>query len=160
MENLAWTGALGPFLVPVIIAAAVVLAVAVIARILVSLAAWVTGAPAQTTVGPVLVARRRGLGGTLDLAAQAAIGVILLSLILIALAGFVLPAQSKGILGWAALRFWPVWAALIVTFALSIHFKRKLGLYGKLMDSPVGMVGLGIVLFWVFTAIFATTIIT
>ncbi len=160
MENLTWTGALGPFLVPVIIAAAVVLAVAVIARILVSLAAWVTGAPAQTTVGPVLVARRRGLGGTLDLAAQAAIGMILLSLILIALAGFVLPAQSKGILGWAALRFWPVWAALIVTFALSIHFKRKLGLYGKLMDSPVGMVGLGIVLFWVFTAIFATAIIT
>ena len=54
----------------------------------------------------------------------------------------------------------PVWVALIVTFGLSIRFKRRLGLYGKLMDSPVGMVGLGLVLFWVFTAIFADTIIT
>ena len=31
----------------------------------------------------------------------------------------------------------------------------RLGLYGQLFDSPVGMVGFGIVLFWVFTAIFA-----
>src|SRR5690606_8513727 len=33
-------------------------------------------------------------------------------------------------------------------------------LYGKLMDSPVGLVGLSIVLFWVFTAIFAGMIVT
>jgi peptide/nickel transport system permease protein len=42
-----------------------------------------------------------------------------------------------------------------VTFVLSIRFKRKLGLYGKLFDSPVGMIGFAIVMFWVFTAIFA-----
>ena len=57
-------------------------------------------------------------------------------------------------------RFLPVWVALVVTFALSISFKRRLGLYGKLFDSPVGMVGFGIVMFWVFTAIFADLIIT
>ena len=57
-------------------------------------------------------------------------------------------------------RFLPVWVALVVTFGLSISFKRRLGLYGKLFDSPVGMVGFGIVMFWVFTAIFATWIIT
>lgn len=57
-------------------------------------------------------------------------------------------------------QFTPVWAALIVTFALLITFKRRLGLLGKLMDSPVGMIGLGIVLFWVYTAIFADFIIT
>ncbi|MEH7826653.1 ABC transporter permease [Gemmobacter denitrificans] len=57
-------------------------------------------------------------------------------------------------------QFWPVWLALAVTFALSIRFKRRLGLYGKLFDSPVGMTGFAIVMFWVFTAIFASLIIT
>ena len=59
-----------------------------------------------------------------------------------------------------ATRLVPVWIALVVTFALSMHFKRKLGLYGKLFDSPIGMLGFGIVMFWVFTAIFADQIIT
>ena len=57
-------------------------------------------------------------------------------------------------------RFLPVWVALVVTYTLSITFKRRLGLYGKLFDSPVGMVGFGVVMFWVFTAIFANWIIT
>ena len=59
-----------------------------------------------------------------------------------------------------AKQFLPVWVALVVTFGLSITFKRRLGLYGKLFDSPVGMVGFGIVMFWAFTAIFADMIIT
>ncbi|PTX55875.1 peptide/nickel transport system permease protein [Litoreibacter ponti] len=54
------------------------------------------------------------------------------------------------------LRFTPVWIALIVTFALSITYKRKLGLYGKLFDSPIGMVGFFITMFWVFTALFVS----
>ncbi|MFT4149681.1 MAG: ABC transporter permease [Paracoccaceae bacterium] len=58
------------------------------------------------------------------------------------------------------IRFWPVWIALIATFALSIRFRRRLGLYGKLFDSTVGMIGFGIVMFWVFTALFADVIIT
>lgn len=57
-------------------------------------------------------------------------------------------------------RFLPVWIALAVTFALSIAFRRRLGLYGRLFDSPVGMMGFGIVMFWVFTAIFADMIVT
>lgn len=57
-------------------------------------------------------------------------------------------------------RFWPVWIALAATFALSIRFKRRLGLYGRLFDSPVGMTGFGIVMFWVFTALFADLIAT
>ena len=54
----------------------------------------------------------------------------------------------------------PVWIALIVMVALSIRFKRRLGLYGKLYDSPVGMAGFIIVMFWVFVALFADQIIT
>lgn len=56
--------------------------------------------------------------------------------------------------------FWPVWVALAATYMLSMRFKRRLGLYGKLFDSTVGMVGFGIVMFWVFTAIFAPLIAT
>ncbi|MFQ5437699.1 MAG: ABC transporter permease [Paracoccaceae bacterium] len=50
-------------------------------------------------------------------------------------------------------QFTPVWISLIVLFALSIRFKRRLGLYGKLFDSPIGMIGYAIVMFWVFTAV-------
>ncbi|MCU0815713.1 MAG: ABC transporter permease [Cypionkella sp.] len=59
-----------------------------------------------------------------------------------------------------ALRLWPVWAGLVLTFALSLRYRRRLGLYGRLFDSPVGMIGLAIVLFWVFSALFADLIIT
>lgn len=59
------------------------------------------------------------------------------------------------ILGQLTLQFTPTIVALIVTFALSILFKSKLGLYGKLFDSTIGMIGLALVLFWAFTAFFA-----
>jgi peptide/nickel transport system permease protein len=48
----------------------------------------------------------------------------------------------------------PVWIALVALYAVSIIYKRKLGLYGKLFDSTVGMIGFGLVMFWVFTAMF------
>ena len=51
-------------------------------------------------------------------------------------------------------QFTPVWIALIVLFAASIVYKRKLGLYGKLFDSTIGMIGFALVMFWVFTAVF------
>ncbi len=65
-----------------------------------------------------------------------------------------------GILLRVAMQFWPTWVALAVTFALSIRFKRRLGLYGKLFDSTVGMIGFGVVMFWIFTGLFADFIIT
>ena len=58
------------------------------------------------------------------------------------------------------IRFIPVWISLALTFSISIYSKRHTGLYGKLFDSPLGMVGFGIVMFWVFTAIFADLIMT
>ncbi len=64
------------------------------------------------------------------------------------------------IFGRMAWQFWPVWAALILTFAVSVRFKHRLGLYGKLYDSPVGMIGFGLVMFWVFTALFSAVIMT
>ena len=49
----------------------------------------------------------------------------------------------------------PTWIALIVMFVLSFIYKRKLGLYGKLFDSTIGMIGLALVMFWVFNGIFS-----
>lgn len=48
----------------------------------------------------------------------------------------------------------PVWISLIFLYALSIAFKRRLGLYGKLFDSPIGMIGFALVMFWVFSGIY------
>ena len=55
-------------------------------------------------------------------------------------------------------RFWPVWVALAVVLVLSFGLKKNLGLYGQLFDSGVGIAGVLICLFWLFTAIFASTI--
>jgi len=70
------------------------------------------------------------------------------------------PLSWFEIFGQMFLQFMPVWIALGIVFLLSVLFKRSLGLYGRLFDSPIGMVGLFIVLFWVLTAIFAEMIIT
>lgn len=54
--------------------------------------------------------------------------------------------------------FMPVWIALAVIFSLSFAFKARLGLYGKLFNSWVGIIGLALVLFWILTALLADVI--
>jgi len=54
----------------------------------------------------------------------------------------------------------PVWISLALLFGASFHYRRRLGLYGKLFDNPVGIFGFFLVMFWVFTAIFAHQIVT
>ena len=92
-------------------------------------------------------ARRLGQVTTAGIAAAAAL------LIVYVVGGSFMGAEA-GIFGGMAQRLLPVWIALIVTFALSITFKRRLGLYGKLFDSTVGMIGFGLVMFWVYTGLF------
>jgi peptide/nickel transport system permease protein len=55
-------------------------------------------------------------------------------------------------------RFWPVWLGLAIVMGASFVYKKRLGLYGQLFDSGVGIAGVGICFFWLFTAIFAGTI--
>ena len=55
-------------------------------------------------------------------------------------------------------RFWPVWLAMAIVLAASFGFRKRLGLYGQLFDSGVGIAGVTICFFWLFTAIFASTI--
>ena len=67
-------------------------------------------------------------------------------------------------LGWgeifsqAFINFTPVWIGMITVFAASILTKTRTGLYGRLFDSPIGMIGFALVLFWILTAIFADII--
>ncbi len=56
------------------------------------------------------------------------------------------------------IQFWPVWLGLAIIMGLSYAFKHRLGLYGHLYDSGVGIAGLALVLFWILTAMFADTI--
>ena len=57
-------------------------------------------------------------------------------------------------------QFFQVWIGMVIIIGLSVFFKKRLGLYGRLFDSRVGLIGFAIVLFWVLTAILADNIIT
>lgn len=56
------------------------------------------------------------------------------------------------------IQFTPVWIGMIAIFTASILTKQRTGLYGRLFDSPIGMIGFGLVIFWVLTALFADMI--
>ena len=97
-------------------------------------------------------------GGPYDMAASAVrwLGLALIALVLIYIVvGVLMGPKTGGIIGGMSQRLLPVWIALIALFAASITYKRKLGLYGKLFDSTVGMIGFALVMFWVFAGIMA-----
>lgn len=60
-----------------------------------------------------------------------------------------------GIIVGILVRFWPVWAAMVLLVIGVIRYKRKLGLFGHLFDTFIGIGGVLICAFWVFTALFA-----
>jgi peptide/nickel transport system permease protein len=157
-DLLSWTGVAGTVLNPLLMGLVLLLLVAFAAQIVLSFVP--TGGPPLMMGDGTLAARR----SPFEMAA-AATRYLLLAIVALLVAylavGAVMPGtMAKGIIGAASARFWPVWLALALTFALSFTFRRKLGLYGKLFDSPVGMIGFGIVMFWVFTAVFADLIVT
>jgi peptide/nickel transport system permease protein len=156
MEPLTWTGAVGPLLNPIFFTAAAVLALGIVAQILLSFVP-----SSHTRTGPMTLAATRSPADYAALVVKWSFGFLVVTALAYIVAGILQPTlPAKGILGGVATRFLPVWIGMIVVFALSIAFKRRLGLYGKLFDSPIGMVGFAIVLFWVFTAFFAGTVAT
>lgn len=52
-------------------------------------------------------------------------------------------------------RFWPTWLAIGLCLAVCWPLSERLGVLGRIYSSPIGLTGLIIVLFWVFTALFA-----
>jgi peptide/nickel transport system permease protein len=157
MDFLTWTGTAGNALLPVMQLAVVVLALALLAKLIFVLA----GLDGPNLPGPDGTTTARSPGDLASLAVRYSFYAALAAFVCILAAGAVMPSPVEaGILGAMAVRFWPVWLALIATFVLSIRFRRKLGLYGKLFDSTVGMIGFAIVMFWIFTALFADMIAT
>ncbi|WP_420584185.1 ABC transporter permease subunit [Ruegeria sp.] len=149
MEPLTWTGSIA-FLNPLLMIA--------LAALLISIVAWILGsivlpeAPMAINMDGT-VSSGGGLRGLIQTALRfsfmACVGISLAYIILGILMG-----TGAGIIGAISQQFLPVWLSLIILYAMSIAFKRRLGLYGKLFDSPIGMIGFGLVMFWVFTGIF------
>jgi len=135
MDPLTWTGALD-WVNPLLGGAVLVVLLGIAMQMVWPL---LPTSPAGT--------RRLGQLTTAGIAAAAA-------LLMVYVVGGIFMGAEAGIFGGMAQRLLPVWVALIVTFALSIAFKRRLGLYGKLFDSTVGMIGFGLVMFWVYTGLF------
>ncbi|EAP84274.1 ABC transporter permease [Sulfitobacter sp. EE-36] len=135
MDPLTWTGALD-WVNPLLGGAVLVVLLGIAMQMVWPL---LPTSPAGT--------RRLGQLTTAGIAAATA-------LLMVYVVGGIFMGAEAGIFGGMAQRLLPVWIALIVTFALSIAFKRRLGLYGKLFDSTVGMIGFGLVMFWVYTGLF------
>jgi peptide/nickel transport system permease protein len=159
MELLTWSGTMGGFLNPIMLAAVAAFIIAFIANFMMTLAGIGPG-EMQVNADHTLTLQRTPSDYAL-MAMKYAVLLVVACFAAYVVGGVLLPsAEGRGIIGGMAARFLPVWIALIVTFTVSIIFKRRLGLYGKLFDSPVGMIGFGLVMFWMFTAIFAGLVAT
>lgn len=150
MEPLTYTGGLGTVLDPIfqILVALMILALA--AQVVLSYAA--PAGRAQINSDGTLVADAGPHGISVRLSSYLFFGVVA-ALIVYIVMGAVLGPKGAGIVGGVSRRLLPVWIALVVLFTASIIYKRKLGLYGKLFDSIVGMIGFGLVMFWVFVGL-------
>ncbi|PYE86224.1 ABC transporter permease [Pseudoroseicyclus aestuarii] len=149
MDPLTWTGALGTVLNPLLLLCTCAFAIAALAATLLGLRA----APARAGSAAAL-AGPGGAPGAARLAVRLTFWAIVAVLVAYLVGGLVTPYGTGGILGCLSRRFLPVWIALAASFGLSIAFKRRLGLYGKLFDSTIGMIGFALVMFWVYTALF------
>ncbi len=151
MEPLTWTGSLGVFLNPALAISAALGAVVFIVQSVLRLFT----APVTLQANPDgTLQARGGLLGTLETATGYLFWAVVAVLLAYVVLPLVMPYGSAGILGEITRRLLPVWIALVVTFVMSIRFKRRLGLYGKLFDSTVGMIGFALVMFWVYVAAF------
>ncbi|MBC6441610.1 MAG: ABC transporter permease [Rhodobacteraceae bacterium] len=150
MEPLTWTGILGPVLNPLLMLVAAALVLAALTQIILSFV------PAAQPASGVLGDRKKA---AIDYSRQASLiclGAVVLVILAYIVGGLLVSGTgAKGIIGAISTRLLPVWISLIVLFGVSIRLKARLGLYGKLFDSPVGMIGFAIVMFWVFTAFYS-----
>jgi len=149
MEPLTWTGALSPLNLFLALAVAV-LVIAMVVQIIASLLPSEAG---RAVYADGTMAADKGLSGFMGVIVRYAILVTVAIVVLYIVAGVAM-GTGAGIVGGVMQQLLPVWIALVATFVVSIMFKRRLGLYGKLFDSTVGMIGFGLVMFWVYAGFF------
>ncbi|PWJ20446.1 ABC transporter permease [Jannaschia seohaensis] len=152
MEPLTWTGNMGDVLDPILGITAIALLLTSVLAIVMSFATTTE----RVTVNPDgTIAAQPGLRGLTAKAQVYSLYAFLATVVAYIVTGMVVGWQGGGIVGGAMQAFTPVWISLVVLFVASFYYKRKLGLYGKLFDSTIGMIGFGLVMFWVFTAFYA-----
>jgi len=159
MEALSWSGDLGAFLNPILMVAGLGFVAAFVANFMLTLVGL---RPGEMVVNAdhSLSLHRTPVDYTL-MAMKYAVALFALGVLGYVIGGMILATPEQGgILGGIAARLTPVWLSLAALFAVSITFKRRLGLYGKLFDSPIGMIGFGLVMFWIFAAVFSGVIAT
>ncbi|GAB5431973.1 MAG: ABC transporter permease [Epibacterium sp.] len=149
MEPLTWTGALG-FLTPILVIALILLAASIVIWMLASAMSAGTRYVANADGSLSLAGNPQAMAALAVRATFGAVAAIALAYLVLGL----IMGTGAGIIGAISQQMWPTWVALLLLFSLSIKFKRRLGLYGKLFDSPIGMIGFGLVMFWVFTGVF------
>ena len=148
MEQLTWTGSLSGLNIIFMLVVGL-LALMIVVQIITS---FISVAGTRAVHADGTMAGDDGASGFINTIVSYLFYAVI-AVILVYLIGGILMGTGAGIFGGMSRQFLPVWIALIVTFVVSIKFKRKLGLYGKLFDSTVGMIGFAIVMFWVFTGI-------
>ena len=152
MEPLSWTGPFGTFMDPIFMVVATVFLILVAIQVI---GAYTLPAVNDRILADGTIIRDRGANAMIGMGVRYALLALITVIVVYIVVGMFTPLGTAGIVGALAAQLSPVWISLVATFAVSIVYKRKLGLYGKLFDSLVGMIGFGIVMFWVFTAIFA-----
>jgi peptide/nickel transport system permease protein len=152
MEPLTWTGPFGAFVDPIFLTVLVIFLILVAVQVV---GAYTLPAVNDRILADGTIIRDRGPNAMIGTAVRYALLALLALIVIYIIAGMFTPLGTVGIVGALAAQLSPVWISLLATFLVSIVYKRKLGLYGKLFDSTVGMIGFGIVMFWVYTAVFA-----
>ncbi|MDB0052140.1 ABC transporter permease [Ascidiaceihabitans sp.] len=150
MEPLTWTGSLS-FLNLFFGLAVGIFAIMVAVQVITSLFAK------EQTIhikSDGTAATGAGIGGLISFAVKVTFVATLAIVMIYLLAGVVMGTEA-GIFGGIAQQLTPVWFGMALIFVASIKFKRSLGLYGKLFDSTVGMIGFALVLFWVLAGVMA-----
>ncbi|KPA22733.1 Glutathione transport system permease protein GsiD [Shimia sp. SK013] len=151
MEPLTWTGSFGNILDPIFQLVVVLFAIAVVAQFV---GAYVFAPINDTYNTDGTITRDRGTNAMIGSTTRLLIMALCALAAVYIVAGVFAPIGAVGIVGAVAKQFAPVWIALLATFLLSISYKRRLGLYGKLFDSTIGMIGFALLMFWVYTALF------
>ncbi|MGX9350240.1 ABC transporter permease [Shimia sp. W99] len=151
MEPLTWTGSFGAIVDPVFTLVAYIFIAAVVLQIIGS---YLLPPVSEVINADGTIGRGSGPNAMIGMGVKYSLLALVALVLLYILAGMFTPLGTVGIVGALAAQFAPVWIALVVTFLLSITYKRRLGLYGKLFDSMIGMIGFGLLMFWFYTALF------
>jgi peptide/nickel transport system permease protein len=150
MEALTWTGPLGALLNPIIQIVTLCFLIAIAIQIIGTMA--LPSARGFNSDGSIQIHFTTRI---IDRVVKYCLYGFITLLSLYVIIGAVLGASSLGIIGGISRQLLPIWMSMIAIFTASIIFKRKLGLYGKLFDSPIGMIGFALVIFWVLVTLLA-----